>query len=229
MNIRILLSVAVITVSGALWDGRAAAGENTGVRLAMHCVASDRYLGCPSDCPQSCEEIDWDFTPEELATSFDQGTIYLVAYNVSGLSGIEFALEVVSGSGASFEEITWCGSAPAFPSLGDVWRGGRIVTWGNAHCLEPQSADGGVVFGRLRVDFSGMEPTIIDYAPSNYSDASFPHNYALNCTDDFAEDPVVQHHGAVIYGHGFSIGNPCEGGPVDELQTWSEMKSMYRY
>ena len=97
------------------------------------------------------------------------------------------------------------------------------------HGDEPSTSDGGVVFGRLPVDVSGTEVTIIDYAPSNFSNAFSPHNYTLDCTEAFSEDPVVQHHGAVISGYGSAIGSPCESGPTDDLQTWSEMKSRYRY
>ena len=104
------MSVFVMLLSGALASGTVIAGENSNVRLAMHCTASSSYLGCPDECPQSCDEIDWDLTPQELANSGDQGFIYLVAYNVTGLSGIEFALEATPGSGASFKSIRWCGT-----------------------------------------------------------------------------------------------------------------------
>ncbi len=224
------MSVGVIILSEASAYGNAFAGENPNVRLAMHCAASNAYLGCPDRCPQSCDEIDCDLTPQELSASGDRGIIYLVAYNVTGFSGIEFALEVTPHSGVSFENIHWCAPAPLAPHMGDPWREGVIVTWGNDdYCLEPRGGEGGVVFGYLRIDFTGMEPVILKYAPSSFSYSFAPRNYVLDCTDSYAEDRVVAAHGAVIGGNASAIGSPCDGGPSSQMQSWSEVKSMYKY
>lgn len=233
MKTRTLLlpATAFVAFAVTLSPSLLGAGENRDVRLAMHCVPASDYLECPDVSPQSCEEIDCDLTPEELLSSGGAGTIFLVAYNVNSLAGVEFALTFPSGSGSMFDGPHWCArTALVIPSPGAVRSRGGIVSWGRGDfCLEPASPGGGVIFGYLEVDFTGSSSIVVEYAPSTYTYGFDPRNYTLDCSTSFEEDRVVHHHGAVINGVGRStIGDPCEGGPVSDISTWSTLKSLYR-
>jgi hypothetical protein len=223
----LILVAAVVTV----WvSDPAIAGENSDVRFAMHCVATSQYLYDLKDCPQDCDEIDWDLTRAELSMTGGYGIIFLIAYNVNAVAGIEYALEYPTGVSTTFEPPEyWCGEDNAI-GMGDVAGDGHIVAWGRDLCLEAESSDGGVAFASIRVRFLDNQPVVLKWAPSSFSYGFDPHNYTMDCTDRYEEDPVVAHHGAVIGGDGMSIlGDPCMSGPISEEASWGEVKQKYRY
>jgi hypothetical protein len=68
------------------------AGENPNVKLAMHVIASADSLGWDDLIPAACESINVDISVEELLAAGGYGYIVLLAYDVEGITGIEFAL-----------------------------------------------------------------------------------------------------------------------------------------
>jgi hypothetical protein len=223
MNRCVILLPALLGLATILISQPVVGGENPNVRLAMHCVATNQYLYELRDCPQSCDEIDCDLTREELSLTGGYGMIFLVAYNVNGLASIEYALDYPDGVSTTFEPTEyWCGESAL--SLGNREEDGRIVSWGLDLCLEPESSNGGVAFAFIRVRYRDTQPVVFKWAPSEFSYGFDPHNYTMDCTSNYREDPVVAHHGAVIGG---KCSDPCMGGLQES--SWGEVKQKYRY
>ncbi|MCK4547506.1 MAG: hypothetical protein KAW17_08715 [Candidatus Eisenbacteria sp.] len=229
MVLRAFPSVVIAAAVLVLISQPAAAGGNSDVRLAMHCVATNQYLYDLDECPQSCDEIDCDLTRQELAVSGGWGKIFLVAYNVDGIAGIEFALEFAPGTASMLDGPHYLTPTHA-PVLGNVTTDGGIAAWGNNPCMEPETSGGGVAFAYLDVQFTGSQAVVLQWADSQFSYRFDPHNYTLDCTSSFREDPIIAHHGAVIGGDCRSIlGDPCTSGPISEEATWGEVKQKYRH
>jgi len=88
--VRYIVITSLVVLVGA---SACPAGQNSAGKLAMHLVASDQILGCEDLLPASCEDIDGDLSAAELAASSGYGYLAFVAYDVTSVKGVEFAVE----------------------------------------------------------------------------------------------------------------------------------------
>ena len=59
----------------------------------MHIIASADSLGCEDLVPVECDPIDSDISVAELFAADGYGYIALLAYDVDGVTSVEFALD----------------------------------------------------------------------------------------------------------------------------------------
>ena len=85
--------VVILTICCCVLAAQAATpGENPATQLAMHLVASSEYLDCADLMPAACESINVDLSVEEVQAAGGYGYVVFIAYDVEGITGVEFAL-----------------------------------------------------------------------------------------------------------------------------------------
>jgi len=102
-------------------------------------VASEETLDCEELLPASCEDIDGDLSAADLAATDGYGYLAFVAYDVTSVKGVEFAVEgfPMGRGGPSIQGPHWCSSGSL--TMGDFLDGGGIVS---GDCLEPDPVSG---------------------------------------------------------------------------------------
>jgi hypothetical protein len=175
----------------------------------MHLVASDQVLDCQELMPTCCDSINVDLSVAEVLASGGYGYIALVAYDVEGITGAEFAITGwPSGRGAPvLVGPTWCEDAL---SLGDHGDGGGITAF--EACVEPDSTSGIAVlaywsFGPL--DSTDL-PIELNVAASTYSDEDSL-LVVLDCTVNYEQDDVVAVSGCTVGGIYSGTAPDCSG------------------
>ena len=71
----------------------------------MHLIASSDSLGCDDLVPAACESINVDLSLEELFGADGYGYIALLAYDVEGITSVEFAPKGWPKNSCNFEEV----------------------------------------------------------------------------------------------------------------------------
>jgi hypothetical protein len=217
----------------------ALAGPNADVSLAMHTVASYEYLYCEdlasprSHFPLDCGLIDNSATPPELDASYGYVYVCFVAYNVAGITGVEYCIAGwPSGRGAPPTPLlNYCPATSLL--LGDPWAGGGIQAFGEL-VLPHVDAGGSVVYAWFvwgAYSYTGFLPVTLEYCASEYSYPASPHNYVLGPAPNFIEDTVNLEFGCTIWGV-CPVAVPYEDcdpetTPTDPT-TWSKVKEMYK-
>jgi hypothetical protein len=176
----------------------------------MHLVASDQYLDCSELTPTCCDSINVDLSVAEILAAGGYGYIALVAYDIEGITGAEFAITGwPSGRGAPvLVGPTWCEDAL---SLGDHEDGGGITAF--EACVEPDSTSGIAIlaywsFGPL--DSTDL-PIDFNVAASTYSDEDSL-LIVLDCTVDYEQDDIVAVTGCTVGGIYSGTAPDCTGG-----------------
>ena len=216
----------------------AQAGANPMGELAMHVIASGEYLYCQELTtpgtpyfPVDCNGINNSVSAAELSASFGYGYLVFCCYNVAGITGVEFAVTGVPAGRSGYPPVSYCPeSTLAQGSLLDPSSGG-ILAFGE--CLEPVVPCGGMI-GFAYVALLGPMVTgamgQVDYVPSVFSNESGL-NYFLDCSTGYIVDPTYSEHGCTLNGvHPEMVPyEDCDpGATATELNTWSNVKAMYR-
>jgi len=175
------------------------AGMNLDAKLAMHVVASDQYLTWEDLIPAACESINVDLSVAELFAEGGYGYVVLLAYDVEGISAVEFALSGwPTGRGApQLSGLSWY-AADAL-TFGDHLAAGGAT--GLGECSEPNTADlvplAYLTFGPLD---STDVPIDFNFLPSTYTAPDDSLLAVADCTEGFLTDEVVAHSGCTIGG-----------------------------
>jgi len=189
------------------------AGLNPQAKLAMHLVASDSYLTCAELAPASCDSINVDLSAAEILASGGYGYVAFVAYDVTSLTGAEFAVTGwPTGRGApALNGPVWC-SQDAL-TLGDHLGSGGITTFPAV-----EADENGIVllghasFGPLD---EGDFPITLEYSPSSFTYPGDPHNYVLDGSVNYEEDGIVTETGCTVGGshaEGVNCGEDFDAG-----------------
>jgi len=193
-----MLCIALMSTAPA-WGG-----ENPSAKLAMHLVASSGYLDCGDLMPAACDSINVDVSVAEILAAGGYGYIAFVAYDVSGITGVEFAVDGwPTGRGApTLGGPYWCPEGTL--AMGDHLGSGGVASF---PCVAAP-AGGPVLIGYCSFGPLDEEdlPITLDYAASDFSYPDNTHNYVLDCTTDYQEDSVT----AVT---GCTVGGTYEGQP----------------
>jgi hypothetical protein len=241
----LLVSLLVLAVPAA-----GLAGENPNARLCMHLVASDAYLYSADLSALLVDDINQDVSTADLVASSYYVYVVFCAYNIAGISGLEFALDgFPSGRGAPpAPTIIWEPDENAPEEalvLGDILSGGAIATWGSgAGGCQPVGTrvrerawwgDDNNTPGTCNIypfayfsygfaSYTSYLPITLSFIGSTYSQVQ-ERIYTLDCTTSFVEDDVL-----VADTFGCIIGSDWGGDivtAVDET-SWSTIKSLYR-
>jgi len=175
------------------------AGENPDAKMAMHIIASEDSLGWNDLAPAACESINVDVSVSELFAEGGYGYVVLLAYDVEGISGVEFALDGwPTGRGA--------------PQLsGPYWHAEGATTFGDhldeggatglGECVEPDTTGLAVLayltFGPLD---STDVPIDLSFLPSTYTAPEDSLVGVTDCTEIYQIDEVVLTSGSTIGG-----------------------------
>ena len=209
------------------------AGDNPDVKLAMHLIASSDSLGCDDLVPAACDSINVDLSIEELFAADGYGYVALLAYDVSGMTSVEFALEGwPSGRGAPpFAGPSWCTEGAT--TFGDHLASGGAT--GLGACAEPDSTTGLVLLGYLTfgpLDSTDV-PINLDFLPSTYTEPEDSLLAVTDCTEDFVVDEVVSWSGCTVGGtySGSEPDCPDRGGGEDggggEMDLTAQPERLY--
>ncbi|MCK4546482.1 MAG: S8 family serine peptidase [Candidatus Eisenbacteria sp.] len=164
----------------------------------MHVVASDEYLYCPDLTPVACDSINVDVSIAEILAANGYGYVAFVAYDVQGITGAEFAVTGwPTGRGApALSGPYWCPDDAL--TLGNHLDGGGITSFP----CEQASENGIVLIGYCSFGPLDEEdlPITLEYEASSFSYPQDPHNYVLDCTVEYREDPAIAFSGCTIGG-----------------------------
>jgi len=226
---------AIVIVSAFLFvpPRTCLAGDNPNVKLAMHLIASSDSLSCDDLVPAACESINVDVSIEELFGAEGYGYIALLAYDVSGLTSVEFALDGWPlGRGAPpLTGPSWCTEGAT--TFGDHLASGGATGLGT--CIEPDSTTGLVLLGYLTfgpLDSTDV-PIHLDFLPSTYTEPEDSLLAVTDCTEDFVVDEVVSWSGCTIGGthSGSEPDCPDRGGGEDggagEMDLTAQPQRLY--
>jgi len=183
----------------------------------MHLIASSDSLGCDDLVPAACESINVDLSIEELFAADGFGYVALLAYDVEGVTSVEFALD------------GWPSGRGAPPLTGPPWCIEGATTFGNhlgsggatglGACIEPDSTTGLILLGYLT--FGPLDstdaPIHLDFLPSTYTEPEDSLLAVTDCTEDFVVDELVSWSGCTIGGEYSGSGPDCpeRGGGED--------------
>ena len=205
----------------------------------MHLIATEAYLQdlySESLAELVLDEIDQDLNIAELASSNYTGCCILCAWNISGMSGIEFAIEGWRTARASPPRptIEWEDDLNTQVSGTPFWPG-ALAYWGmsgngcdqtDTHArLRPCEMGQCTIypFAHFRFDLrahTAILPVTLDFADSPYTYPSDPHICVLDCSQDLVEDSVpLIRTSCCILGSTLDAAEPC---------TWSAVKALYR-
>ncbi|GEM_PF-3228316 len=249
---RVLLVSLLVLGLPALAFG---AGNNPDGRLCMHLVASTDFLYFADDfTPMSIADMNQDLTPVELAAASYSVYVVLCAYNINGLSGIEFAIEGwPSDRGTSPtpsiawepDEYTGTTGEEAL-TQGDIMSGGGITSWGGLYggCDEtgtrvrirdwwgddnntPGTCDVypfAYIYGDWTA-YTASLPVTLTFAASTFSEEP-ARLYMQDCSVSYEQDDLIPSTETF----GCIIGATWPGDVVTAVDntTWSSLKSLYR-
>ncbi len=233
----ILIGLVLVSV---LWPiGFSIAGQNPDTRLCMHLIATESYLDdlySEALAELVLGEINQDLDVAEIAASSYSGYCILCAWNISGISGIEFVVEgwPTTRGAPPYPTIQWEDSlntvvtgVPFYPGALASWGGsGNGCDQTDTHArLRPCETGQCLIypFAYFRFDLSshvGEYPISLNYGRSPHTYPEDPHIYVTDCTKDLAEDtvPITRAWGCIIGGYSGST----------ESCTWSAVKVLYR-
>lgn len=162
--------------------------------LLMHLVATYEYPSCSEMTPASAEDVVTALTREDLTRSKGFGYICFLVGGVEGLTGVEFALEGVTGvPGMKAGAIEWC--APGALQMGDFQQAGGIAAF---PCFRRIEGNEFVHVGYLPFEYLGETDLEVRYTPSAFSKIDDPQCYILECSSHYTEHRVVEMSGCEI-------------------------------
>jgi len=151
-----------------------------------------------------------------------------LAYNVSAVTGVEFAVTGWPTTRPVPAKPTFHYCPATALVLGDPWTG---AISGFGELVEAPFGCGVVPFAWFFWNTALYTGAVtLDYAASVYSYPTDPHNYVLGAAPDYVEDVVVSQHGCMIKGT-YAETVPyadCNGVTAVEPTTWSNVKAMYK-
>jgi hypothetical protein len=224
-------SLAVLAMFALLISSPVDADNELG-SLAIHLVASNAYLQCQDLWSPNldCQDINPDLSVADLVASGGYGHAAFVAYNVDGVSGMEFYVTgwPVGIGTPDFQGPFYCAGEDVIV-LGEPFekRGGEggIVMF---PCEQPCSGAFCFCMISFGPEIYDSLPITISYASSQYS---YPppqsHNWFLDCPG-WVEDVVLYEHDAVIGGECDPIPNCLPGPSPTGSDTWGTIKNLYR-